>query len=197
MIGEIYTLSTNNSIIRFIHISDSHITESSNIETINLINYINNLPCKIDFIFHTGDIVGDSSCESYKLAKEIFSKSIYPIYFAPGNYEIVDYYREFILNDLDKVCFLSDYSYYININNYRIVSLDTTILDKDKFHGELKKEDLVFLNKIISDTPKLIIFLHFPVVELDSVVSSKDLCLINGELLHNFCKQNKEKIKRI
>ncbi len=84
--------SQNNEQFHFVQITDSHLGyEKHNILMRKIVYSINNLPMQIDFIVHTGDIFQDNILNKKKTetALEIFNKLEAPIYFVPGNHDIL------------------------------------------------------------------------------------------------------------
>jgi 3',5'-cyclic AMP phosphodiesterase CpdA len=82
--------------VRFLHISDTHISAEPGFRLIAhdpsanlraLIEIINNLPFSFDFVLHTGDVVNDEKAESYAEAKKLLAGLKVPIYYASGNHD--------------------------------------------------------------------------------------------------------------
>src|SRR5437762_11867956 len=85
---------TKGFIMRFIHITDTHVGPTATyglpgkpaLPTLEaLVDTINNLPFKPDFVLHNGDVTDDASEAAYRLVKPILAKLKYPIYYVIGN----------------------------------------------------------------------------------------------------------------
>lgn len=75
----------------FVQITDTHLEDNDNFERAEkIIEKINALPFKVEFVIHTGDIfsdnIGDES--ALKAAKELFAGLKAPIYYVAGNHDI-------------------------------------------------------------------------------------------------------------
>ena len=83
-------------IVYFVHITDSHLgptpdytlREHVTLPAVKrLVELINSLPVRPDFVMHTGDVVTNPHPDSYALAAETFSQLNVPIYYATGNHD--------------------------------------------------------------------------------------------------------------
>ena len=75
----------------FVQISDTHIGKGTNLEiTQRLIEQINELPMKIQFVIHTGDITQNGLSDTISVLNAInaLNKLDAPIYYIPGNHDI-------------------------------------------------------------------------------------------------------------
>jgi Icc protein len=78
--------------LRFVQLTDTHFGQHNHLElTAQLIEQINHLPMNIDFAIHTGDIMNDSILNETALAKalNVMSKLRMPVYYVPGNHDIL------------------------------------------------------------------------------------------------------------
>ena len=74
----------------FVQITDTHLYLKENLErTREIIEQINLLPFKVEFVVNTGDIMSDNieGANAVKEAKKVFSKLKSPIYFVAGNHD--------------------------------------------------------------------------------------------------------------
>jgi 3',5'-cyclic-AMP phosphodiesterase len=80
----------------FAHISDTHIGPTADYNrhghsplpcARRLVEIINTLPTRPDFVVHTGDVVTDPDPLSYQVAAEVFAKLEVPIYYVTGNHD--------------------------------------------------------------------------------------------------------------
>jgi 3',5'-cyclic AMP phosphodiesterase CpdA len=75
----------------FVQITDTHLGCKDNLErTEKIIEKINALPFKVEFVVHTGDIFNDNieDANAVDAAKGLFSKLKVPIHFIAGNHDI-------------------------------------------------------------------------------------------------------------
>src|SRR5438132_9640844 len=82
--------------MRFVHITDTHVGPTPDyrlhgfpgLPTLEaLVERVNNLPFKPDFILHTGDVTDDGSEASYALAKPVLENLKAPVYYVVGNHD--------------------------------------------------------------------------------------------------------------
>ncbi|HZD11805.1 MAG TPA: metallophosphoesterase, partial [Candidatus Binatia bacterium] len=80
----------------FVHISDTHIGPSTRYErhghnsyrcARRVVEIINRLPQRPDFVIHTGDVVTDPDAKAYRLAAGVFAQLDVPIYYVVGNHD--------------------------------------------------------------------------------------------------------------
>jgi 3',5'-cyclic-AMP phosphodiesterase len=80
----------------FVQISDTHIGPTQDYErhgyasypcAERLVELLNNLPVKPEFVIHTGDVVTEPDPRSYRLAAELFARLELPIYYVNGNHD--------------------------------------------------------------------------------------------------------------
>lgn len=135
------------------------------------IHQINNEK-NIDFVMLTGDIVDIPSEKSFLDATEVLKTINYPFYFVLGNHDITntgDFTKEKLLKILKeknpKNTFDKTYYTFKHKGNFRIIVLDGVRNEKfNSAKGEISKEQLVWLDKILSKSKKdvVLIFIHFP-----------------------------------
>ncbi|MBI4136575.1 metallophosphoesterase [Candidatus Roizmanbacteria bacterium] len=183
--------------IRFIHISDTHVGPTKDIELYTvktypcaerMVDYLNNLKDKPDFVIHTGDVAATIPDEpSFKNAKEIFSKLKYPVYYATGNHDRSSFIKIY-LHQGDTGDLVQDNNknaYYFDSGGYRFITLDGRGPDEIDPHGSLSEDQFEALELEISNgTNPLIIFIHYPPIQLDSPWLNKNMLLLEGERLH-------------
>jgi len=182
--------------VYFVHISDTHIGPTRDYRLYGLatlpcaeriIDAINSLPTKPDFVIHTGDVVETPDPDSYKLAAEVFSRLSIPMYFVTGNHDTSTGIRQFLsFGPKEDVGLDEDLlSYTFDSGGFRFVTLDSRGPNEIDPHGLLPASQLRFIQSVVqSDGPPLIIFIHFPPLKLDSVWFDRDMLMLNGEDLH-------------
>ncbi len=85
------SLGTLDTGFYFAQITDTHLGQQGNLErTEKVIEKINALPFKVEFVVLTGDIFSDNieDANVVTAAKQVFSKLKSPIYFVAGNHDI-------------------------------------------------------------------------------------------------------------
>jgi 3',5'-cyclic-AMP phosphodiesterase len=82
--------------IRFIHLSDTHIARDRSFTNYGhkpyphlerLVELLNELPTPYDFILHSGDVVEDGSVAAYENARDLLKRLNKPIYYLNGNHD--------------------------------------------------------------------------------------------------------------
>lgn len=188
--------------IRFIHITDTHIGSSKDFvqygvrpyvcaET--LISHINNFKVPVDFILHTGDVAATKPYEEeYKTAQGLLKKINYPVYYATGNHDrssfILQYLkqgaREPLVQDKTKNAYRFDKS------GYQFIVLDARGPDEIDPHGSLSEDQFEALEKEIETSSlPLIVCLHYPPITLDSPWINENMLLLEGDRMHNVFKK--------
>ncbi|MFH2141307.1 MAG: metallophosphoesterase [Bacteroidota bacterium] len=180
--------SQNDEVFYFVQISDTHLGEFSNDDrTEKIVNSINGLPFDIKFVAHTGDVfqnnVADKKVRSE--AKEIFSKLKYPVFFVPGNHDILASHYE------------KTRDAFIEFAGYT----DTVVLIEDKvflfFYTEPLRDEVIkgtsekfdFVEKILDNykDKQIIIFHHTPSVS----------DFYSNETNENWSKENSKRWKEL
>ncbi len=192
-IGGAFAFSLNEMTLKFVQISDTHISDRADTsykllsrskeflkDAVKQINKIED----VDFVMFTGDMVDQPYLESYKDFFSIVSELKYPSLVALGNHdsgtissetgelippkalnksEVLKIFQDCIPN------YKFDKTYYALSpkKDYRIIVLDAT-MDKDKSsNGYMGDEQLEFLDDELDKNQDkvILIFQHHPVVE--------------------------------
>ena len=188
--------------IRFIHISDTHIGPTKDFKLYNvapypcaekIVDYLNNLKEKPDFIIHSGDVAATIPDDpSFKNAQEIFSKLKYPVYYVTGNHDRSSFIKKYLKQGdrIDLVTDVSKNTYYFDLKGYRFIVLDGRGPDTIDPHGSLSEDQFKALEQEITNgTLPLVIFIHYPPIELDSLWLNKNMLLLEGDRLHSLLKK--------
>lgn len=164
-------------ILRFLQISDLHITEYRNLLD-PMLDYINGED--VDFVVATGDIANDSNKETIKLAEKALSKIKHKVFALPGDYD----------NGDNWINTFGDRFKSLDIADYHIEFLDTSfvrhrfsvgwanVLDEDK-------QQYDWLDERMKLDGYHIIFSHHPaIVKLDKNKFLRDnlRCVYSGHL---------------
>ncbi len=180
--------------IHFVHITDTHIGSDPDytlygVATLpaveRLVEELNGLPVRPDFVLHTGDISADASPQAYRLTAEAFSSLEVPIYYVTGNHDTSALIREHLpmgpKEDLldDALC------YRVEFGIQRLLVLDARGPDEIDPHGELSADQMDLLaDEIREGSGPLTLAIHFPPFEMDSPWLDQAMLLLNGEQLH-------------
>jgi 3',5'-cyclic-AMP phosphodiesterase len=159
--------------MRFVHISDTHIGPTADyrlhgqaaLPTLEaLVERINALPFRPDFVLHNGDVTNDASEASYALARPILEKLKVPVYYVMGNHDRPDPMLRVLLG---KTTTGSRYDYYTEIDGFGLAVFDTRgPVDPA---GTMTDEQFAVLRDLCKrDGPPLIIAVHHQPIGLDS-----------------------------
>jgi 3',5'-cyclic AMP phosphodiesterase CpdA len=158
--------------LRFVHISDSHIStpdyanygHRSYPNLAAVINAINALPFSVDFVLHTGDVAQNGTAEEYALAKPLLATSRFPIYYANGNHDDCEQLQRALLGIQTPS---ARYDYTFSAHGAQIAVFDSA--DRQGHTGILLDSQLEALRALCtSEGAPLIIVLHHPPVPLDA-----------------------------
>ena len=187
-------------ILRFVHISDTHIGSESDFELKGattlprakaLVEHLNRLPDPVEVVIHTGDMATDADktgddSRSTQVAAGVFSSLRHPLLVFNGNHDSLAHLaQEF--GEIDGTP-LDDREHtrakHWTIGGHRFVFLDARgELELDPA-GEVAEAQLRGLDAVIEQTDEpLAVFLHYPPVELDSWFDDR-LLIANRAALH-------------
>lgn len=180
----------------FVQISDTHIgptaeyTRSGHLSlpcAERVVEIINTLPKRPDFVVHTGDVVTDPDPDSYRLAAETFARLEAPIYYVNGNHDrAADIVHYLPMGPIAETCSdPSRLSYTFEIKGRRFLVLDARGPDEIDPQGRLTDSDLELLAAEATPTgPPLTVFIHFPIWPLNSPWMDRNMLIQNGEAMH-------------
>lgn len=123
------------TLLTFVHISDTHIHPDPNytgeygeygsLEGAQaLVEQINALPFTPDLILHTGDVVYDPVPEAYDTAKAVLGQLKAPVYYVMGNHDDAGALQTRLLGEQGLP--LSPYDYEFEVNGVRFICVDST-----------------------------------------------------------------------
>ncbi|GAB4278451.1 MAG: hypothetical protein Kow0068_02060 [Marinilabiliales bacterium] len=159
------SFSQSDSSLFFVQITDTHIGKYDHFKrTEKIIKSINELPFNIQFVVHTGDIfqnniLNDLVCDS---VKHLFSQLKVPVFFVPGNHDILENQFKDCYNKYIKQIGYTDT--VIVIDNTAFMFLYTGPLEDSEnilYKSQLKKIDSLFNSY---KNQNKIIFHHIPSV---------------------------------
>ena len=192
----------------FVHISDTHIGPSPNYEqrghnayrcARRLVEIINGLPQRPDFVIHTGDVVYNPDPQAYLLAARVFAELDAPIYFVAGNHDRAqDIYhllpmgpREDLVRDRDLL------SYTFEARGYRFLVVDATVPHASEPYGQFTERQLQVVREEVDRDEQLVIFTHFPVLPLNSVWMDANMLTLNGQQFHDIIKIARDRLRGV
>lgn len=152
-----------------------------------MVEIINKLPTRPDFVVHTGDVTTHPSPEAYELAAEVFAELQLPIYYVTGNHDRAFDIRRYLpmgakqeLGDDPNWLF-----YRFECKGFEFLVLDARAPDELDPHGLLPAFQLNYLREILSQSNQpLGLFLHFPVLPMNAPWMDGNMRLLNWEEVH-------------
>ncbi|MFQ5435129.1 MAG: metallophosphoesterase family protein, partial [Anaerolineae bacterium] len=186
----------NHNIVTFVHISDTHFGPTADYArhgfqpypcAQRVVEIINNLPTKPDFVMHTGDVTTPRDPEAYRLAVEVLGQIEAPVYYAVGNHDTAAFIRQFLhMGPKQELCDDPQrLAYTFDVKGYRFVVLDGRAPDEMDPHGLLPQAQLDWLAaEAERGGPPLTLFLHYPALRMNSTWMDENMLLFNGEQLH-------------
>ncbi len=194
--------------VYFAHISDTHFgpTTGYNLHGHNpyacarrLVEVINDLPTRPHFVFHTGDVVSDPDPGSFQLAAETLAGLQAPIYYANGNHDMAGDIRRYLpmgpKQDADDPNRLS---YTFEVNGYQFLVLDAKGPVEIDPQGRLSDSQLELVaRETQADGPPLVVFVHFPVLPLNSPWMDDQMLIQNGEALHRLLLPARDRLRAV
>ena len=179
----------------FVHISDTHFGPAKDFTRHGhapwpcaqaLVQIINNLPAKPAFVIHTGDVANNPHPTAYELAAATFAQLSIPIYYVAGNHDDVQDIRHHLpmgqKQDLDSSQRLS---YIFEVAGYRFLVVDAKGPKEIDPNGLLPDSQLeIVRQEAAANGPPLTIFMHFPVLHMDSTWYDENMLVLNGAAFH-------------
>ncbi len=165
-----------------------------------LVDSINALPVRPDFIIHTGDVVDDPQPDAFILAAKTLSRLEIPLYFVNGNHDSRSGIRGYF--SMDGIEWLSQdpsqFSYAFEKKGYRFLILDARGPKTIDPQGQFSSEQFDILKAEISrDGPPLVIFVHYPILPMDSPWMDSNMLVTNGEQFHQTLLSARGRIRAV
>jgi Icc protein len=153
----------------FIQLSDTHIVadirqELHGVNTYATLNraiaQINHLDPPPAFVIVTGDLINDDNPQSYRVLKQLTDQLRVPIYFALGNHDLRQPFRQVFLGEQQPTAM--PYYYTFDRAQYRFVVLDSLV--EGEVGGALDATQLAWLEITLAAAPTrpTIVFVHHP-----------------------------------
>ena len=200
--------------VYFAHISDTHIGATADFRrhghtslpcAVRMVEIINGMPVRPDFVIHTGDVVAEPDSRAFRLAAETFAALEMPIYYANGNHDTAADIRRYLpMGPLENAG--SDparLSYTFDVKGFRFLVLDARGPDEIDPHGLLPESQLELAaqearnNQTADDDTPLTLFVHYPVLPLNSIWMDENMLILNGEELHRSLLPARDRLRGI
>lgn len=195
--------------VYFVQISDTHLGPTPGYANHGslplpaaqrLVDRINQLPHKPDFVVHTGDITADPQPASYALARETFSHLNMPIYYVRGNHDAASDIKESMAmgprEDLNTG--KDRLTYLFETKGFRFLVLDTQGPPQTQPQGILPPQQMKLLrNETSAAGPPLVVFLHHPILPMDSPWMDANMLVINGEEVHEILSAAQREVRGV
>ncbi len=192
--------------IRFIHISDTHIGPSKDFELQGVNTYnpfqkvlegIQSLPFQPDFIIHTGDIAADPDRQSYSLFASMVKDIHIPFYYVTGNHDESAMIKSELQIGEKEDLMTDNLVYRFEVSRRRFLVLDGRGPREIDPHGTISDEQFDIIDKELSKDQPLSIFIHFPLLPIDCSWVDRDMLLFEGDRLHDLFAAHAEKINGV
>ena len=194
--------------LTFVHITDSHIGDSPDFmlhgkPTLaalqRIVDTINHMPQRPDFVLHTGDVSNDASPESYKSAAEVLSQLEVPLYFVAGNHDSTVFLREklgaapHISGRLD-----APMDYQFRVGDELFVVLDAHSAAVRDPLGRVSDDQLAALKTMcVPEGPPLTVLLHYMPFRTSSPWLDENMILVNGDALHEALLPARDRLRGV
>jgi 3',5'-cyclic AMP phosphodiesterase CpdA len=195
--------------VYFVQITDSHIGPTREFErdghrplpyAETVVELINQLPLRPDFVIHTGDIVDEPDPHSYRLAAATFSRLNIPIYYVNGNHDRSEDIRHFLPMGpgVESAGGPETLAYAFNVKGHRFLVLDGHGPEEIGPQGILSDAQLTWIREEAQPVgPPLTIFVHFPALPLDSPWMDENMLLINGMAFHEALRPAADRLRGV
>lgn len=194
--------------VYFAHITDTHIGPTPEYErhgfrpypcAVRLVELLNNLPTRPDFIVHTGDVVTHPSEAAYALAAGVFARLTIPIYYVNGNHDTAADIRRWLpMGPKEDLADSEALAYAFEVKGYRFVTLDGRGPDAIDPHGILSQKQLAWLRRAAQpDGPPLTVFIHFPALPMNAPWMDANMLLLNGAAFHEALLPARDRLRGV
>lgn len=195
--------------VYFVHISDTHFGPTADYGRNGFIPYpcaqklvdlINHLPTKPDFVIHTGDVATHPTPEAYTLAAETFARLTVPIYYVVGNHDTARHIHHLLPMGpkVDLSDSLDVLSYAFEVKGHRFLVLDGRGPDEIDPHGLFSEAQLELARREATpDGPPLTIFMHYPLHPLNSPWMDQNALALNGAVMHQALLPARERLRGV
>ncbi|MFN2134725.1 MAG: metallophosphoesterase family protein [Candidatus Promineifilaceae bacterium] len=199
----------SDNIVYFVQISDTHIGPEPGYANHGavalpaaqqLVDIINQLPIRPDFVIHTGDVVTNPHPQAYELARETFGRLSLPIYYVRGNHDSAQDIKSYL--DMGPAADLSASAgqliYRFEVKGHRFLVLDTQGPPELDPQGYLSPEQMRLLHEeVAADGRPLTIFIHHPLLPLDSPWMDANMLVMNGAEVHRALLPARDRLRGV
>jgi len=155
----------------FIQLSDTHLVADTRQESYGVNTYttlsraitqINRLDPPPAFVIFTGDLINDDDPQSYRVLKGLTDQLAVPTYFALGNHDLRQPFRQVLLGEQTPTA--APYYYTFDVYQYRFMVLDSLVAGE--VGGALDARQLAWLEMTLAAAPSrpTVVFVHHPPV---------------------------------
>jgi len=193
--------------IRFIHLSDTHIGSSKDFTLQGVRTYesfqkiiaaIQSLPFQPDFIIHTGDIAADPDEKSYELFNTMIQDITVPMYYVTGNHDESAMVKNLLRMGEKEDLMDEKVVYRFETNGHGCLVLDGRGAREIDPHGTISDEQFAAIEQELSSASSPIsIFIHFPLLSMDCPWIDRDMLLFEGDRLHSLFSAHREHIRGV
>lgn len=161
------------TLLRFIHISDTHYAPADyvsdgdyryhpNVGVAALLETLKALPYRVDFILHTGDVAYDPHPAIYTEIQTAFSALPAPVLYVPGNHDHNATLQTVLMGRAEVQVPLY---YERELNGVRLIFLDTNG-EAPPPAGHVSAEQIAWLGErlALEDTRPIVVAFHHPLV---------------------------------
>ncbi|MBK8985408.1 MAG: metallophosphoesterase [Chloroflexi bacterium] len=184
--------------VYFVHLSDTHIGPTAVSPDQHgvypwpcanrLVDIINDLPVRPDFVIHTGDVAYAPDPAAYELAAATFVRLNVPIYYVNGNHDAAHLINAHLPMGpkMDVSGDPNTVSYTFDVKGECFLVLDTRGPDEIDPQGWLSETQLAAARAEAQPGGRpLTIFMHHPIWPLNAEWMDAHMLVQNGRLLHN------------
>jgi 3',5'-cyclic-AMP phosphodiesterase len=198
-------------LLTFVHISDTHLhldpsyigdyaAYPSRQPVKSLIDTINALAPRINFVLHTGDITHNPTTpEHYHIARDLLSQITHPVYYLPGNHDnVAMFQREFM--GIPEALVQPHADLEFEAGGVQVVLVDShRPAEGDGANGWLAADQLEWLDHLCSDPDDerpLIVATHHHPIPLEAPWLDR-IVLTNGLALHQILLKAKHRLRGV
>ena len=195
--------------VYFVHLSDTHFGPTEEYKrqghrslpyARHVIDMLNRLPTRPDFVIHTGDVTTHPTKAAYRLAAETFAALEIPIYYCTGNHDrSADIHRYLNMGPkVDCQPGTDTLSYTFEVRGERFLVLDARGPDPIDPHGLLSAQQREVLRaEATPDGPPLCVFTHYPALRLNAPWMDANMLIFNGEEMHQALLPARERLRGV
>jgi Icc protein len=186
-------VTLDDSLLTFVHISDTHIHQNPAYNkdyaevtpyagAQALVDHINALPYKPDFVLHTGDVAYNPDPGAYATCREILGAIACPVHYVAGNHDEQETLQTYMQPELKG----SASTYYeFEVNAVQIIIADSNG-PVEPPAGYVTDDQLTWLNRLCSadDRRPLVVAVHHNVLPVGIPWLDGYMGMVNGEQFH-------------